>query len=408
MRLRMIPPKRLDIGWRHFAWASLACLLPHRRDTLERRIEARLGDAVVCLSARSALDLLLQALGLPRGSEVLVSAITIPDVARILELHGLVPVAVDVDPRTLMPRREDLEEVRSDRARAVLVAHLFGSRGDLEPVFSFARRHALFLIEDAAQAFEGPATGRHPAADATMLSFGPIKTATALGGGAILVGDQHLRERIRNLRDAAPTQGTGDLARRVARCSLLKALSSPLVFGTAVSLLGPLGVDIDGFLSRSSRSFRNADLVAAIRRRPSGPLLALLDRRLGRFDPAALRAREALGREVVAALPAGVATPGTEVERHTFWLFPVVVADPQAATRILRSEGFYAMREATRLGIIERPSGARGRLGKARRLLDHLLFVPIDPLDGRTSHARLRAALERAVAPTARGTRLLS
>src|SRR3972149_295341 len=54
-------------------------------------------EALVCLSVRSGFDLLLTALGLPPGSEIVVSAVTIPDMVRIIEHHGCVAVPVDVD-----------------------------------------------------------------------------------------------------------------------------------------------------------------------------------------------------------------------------------------------------------------------------------------------------------------------
>ena len=57
----------------------------------------------VFLSVRTALDLLLEAWALPRGSEVLMSAVTIPDMVAIVRHHGLVPVPVDLDMRRLAP-----------------------------------------------------------------------------------------------------------------------------------------------------------------------------------------------------------------------------------------------------------------------------------------------------------------
>src|SRR6266516_7086358 len=61
------------------------------------------GSALACYSVRSGFHLLLSALGLPRGSEVLFSAVTHPDMPRIAEHHGLVPVPVDLDPATMEP-----------------------------------------------------------------------------------------------------------------------------------------------------------------------------------------------------------------------------------------------------------------------------------------------------------------
>ena len=100
---------------------------------------------------RSAFELLLDALALDEGSEILLSAITHPDMARIVSRHGLVPVPVDLDLETLQPRGELLERAVTERTRALVVAHLFGARVDLDEAIAFSRRHGLLLIEDCAQ-----------------------------------------------------------------------------------------------------------------------------------------------------------------------------------------------------------------------------------------------------------------
>jgi hypothetical protein len=78
------------------------------------------------LQVRSGLHLLLSTLSLPRGSEVIVSALNIPDVPAILEHHGLVCVPVDLDLATLGIRADLLPGALSLRTRAILVAHVYG------------------------------------------------------------------------------------------------------------------------------------------------------------------------------------------------------------------------------------------------------------------------------------------
>lgn len=93
------------------------------------------------LSVRTAFDLYLKALELPRGSLVVCSALTIPDMVSIFEEHGLVPLPVDIDPDTLAPEPGALEaEVEryggaADRGqgstgcvRAIYIAHVFGAQ----------------------------------------------------------------------------------------------------------------------------------------------------------------------------------------------------------------------------------------------------------------------------------------
>lgn len=165
---------RIDIALTDLAFAAAATLRPADRPALARVVErlwSEDGDALVCLSARSAFDLVLSALALPDGGEVLLSAVTIPDMVGIIRNHGLVPVPVDVDPDVLAPRADLLERLRTPRTVAVLVAHLFGGRFDPGPVAGFCARHGLPLLEDCAQAFLGRGETGSPSALASFLGF---------------------------------------------------------------------------------------------------------------------------------------------------------------------------------------------------------------------------------------------
>ena len=127
-------------------------------------------EAILSLSVRSGLDLLLTALQLPPGSEVIVSAVTIPDMARIIEHHGLVPVPIDVDAETLQPSVEHLERSITPRTRAIMVAHLFGTHINMEPIVELAKLHNLIVIEDCA---------RHSSANSTRAIPIPIARCSA-------------------------------------------------------------------------------------------------------------------------------------------------------------------------------------------------------------------------------------
>ena len=77
----------------------------------------------------------------------------------------------------------------------MLIAHLFGTRLPLQRFAEKAQDHGLLLWEDCAQAFDGRYAG-HPEADAVMFSFGPIKTATSLGGALLRLRDCELLTRM--------------------------------------------------------------------------------------------------------------------------------------------------------------------------------------------------------------------
>src|SRR3982751_1765425 len=97
-----------------------------------RHLEDEIGPhAIVTLSVRSAWDLMLTAFNLPPGSEVIMSAVSIPDMARIAEAHGLVVIPIDLDPSTMTPRVDLYSRAFNDRTRIVLLAHLLGGSFDI-------------------------------------------------------------------------------------------------------------------------------------------------------------------------------------------------------------------------------------------------------------------------------------
>ena len=117
--------KRLDIGWWDLAVGMARCSLPGNRTSPRAKVEQLwpVDDTVARLSVRSGFDLLLGALDLPRGSEILFSAVTVADMVRIARHHGLTPIPVDLDPATMAPTAKTLHRAMGPGARAVVVAH---------------------------------------------------------------------------------------------------------------------------------------------------------------------------------------------------------------------------------------------------------------------------------------------
>ena len=113
----------------------------------------------------------------PPDSEVLMSAVTIREMAEVVRRNHFVPVPLDVDPRSLTIRPEQVRERTTTRTKALLIAHLFGSRTPLREVASVARNLGLFVIEDYAQAYAASGDRGDPDADVSLFSFGTIKGA---------------------------------------------------------------------------------------------------------------------------------------------------------------------------------------------------------------------------------------
>lgn len=375
----MIPRGTLDIGWGDLLAGLVGCLRTERSARVQRRIEARWSaqdDALACLSVRSGFDLLLQTLALAPGSEVLVSAITIPDMLAIIQQHGLVSIPLDIDPATLSVDAAQVATLTGPRTRAILVAHLFGSRMPLAALLEVARQHGLLVIEDCAQAYDGCYHG-NPASDVSLFSFGPIKTATALGGALVRCKDRALTDQLRLLQAHYPRQSRRTFLRRLLRFALLKLLARPLCLSLFVAACRLRRRDYDQVINRAVRGFGGNDLLRRIRYQPSTALLRLLERRLRRFDPAQVAERGVFARRVLAQL-AAIARPGGAAAVHCHWVLPIQSADPERLIRVLSACGFDATRKASSLTVVA-PLPARPAADpcQARRLLHELVYLPI-------------------------------
>ncbi len=346
----------IDIGWRDLAYAHGACCraIDAKKVTedLERRLSAD-GLAVVCLSVRSGFDAILQALALEPGSQVAMTSITIPHMVELVERHGLrvVPVAIDCASLSVTP--ESLERAITPATRLIVVAHLLGSRIPMAPIVAIATRYGIPIVEDAAQAYQGDAFYGDASSAATMFSFGPIKTATALGGAVMYFRDANLAARVRQVLRVYRPLSRGWYLRRALRFSMAKLLSIRAVFALLVGGCRLLGISYDRMLREWVRGFRGADLLASIRRAPPAPLLATLARRLSQDQIPVVRMRASRGEHLARCL-ASVDRPGRQAHAHTHWVFPILVDDPEAQAQVLANQGFDATPAASTLAELQR------------------------------------------------------
>lgn len=371
--------KRIDIGWLDLLSAAANGLLPGSRSAAAEAVEAAWsadGRGFACLSVRTGFDLVLSALALPAGSEVLISALTIPDMARIIKEHGLTPVPIDLHPGDVSPQAELLETLVTPRTKVLLIAHLLGGRFDPTPYLEFARRHRLVVLEDCAQAFDGNRYRGHVDADVSMFSFGPIKTATALGGGLFRVNDESLLKRLRELQAKYPVQSRWSYLRRVLFYALLHVLGGRIVFGLFFQTCRLFGRDPDQALNGSVRNFPQAEFFQSLRTQPSLPLLKLLKRRITRYRTDDLDPRAARGRLLASLLPAGCC-PGGNANPHTFWVFPVQVANPSAVIAALREAGFDATASNSLRPIEPPPDRPELQPRVACDLLSSAIYLPV-------------------------------
>jgi dTDP-4-amino-4,6-dideoxygalactose transaminase len=152
-------------------------------------------ETIGVANGTDALVLVLDALGIGAGDEVICPSFTFFATAEAIVRRGAVPVFADVDQATYNLDPEDVAARITPRTRAIMPVHLFGRPAPLEELASLG----VPLIEDAAQAFGAPGVAR--TGIASTYSFYPTKNLFALGdGGLVATDDEELASRVRLLR----------------------------------------------------------------------------------------------------------------------------------------------------------------------------------------------------------------
>ncbi len=162
----------------------------------EREAAAYLGtaEAIGVANGTDAIVLVLDALGIGRGDEVVCPSFTFFATAEAIARVGATPVFADIEAGSLNIDPADVERRITPRTKAIMPVHLFGRPAPVEAL----RRFGLPIVEDAAQAFGSPGIATSVA---STFSFFPTKNLFALGdGGLVAVNDPELADRIRMLR----------------------------------------------------------------------------------------------------------------------------------------------------------------------------------------------------------------
>lgn len=148
-----------------------------------------------------ALHLALVALGIGRGDEVIVPAMTYVATANAVTYTGATPVFADVSSETWCLDPDHVAALISPRTVAIIAVHLYGHPADMDRLGAIARRHSLALVEDAAEAPFASCRGRMTGSmgNVAAFSFYSNKVITSGEGGAITTNDELLAQRMRAL-----------------------------------------------------------------------------------------------------------------------------------------------------------------------------------------------------------------
>ena len=194
----------LDSGW---------YLLGKECEAFENEFASYCGvkHAIGCANGLDALKLVVKAMGIGPGDEVIAPANTYIASLIAISANGATPVLVEPDINTYLIDPAKIEEKITSRTKAIMVVHLYGRACEMGNIGAIAKRYGLEVIEDCAQAHGafgggGPETGDSRRVgglgDAAGFSFYPGKNLGCLGdGGAVTTNDDELAKKVRALRN---------------------------------------------------------------------------------------------------------------------------------------------------------------------------------------------------------------
>ncbi|HEY7171369.1 MAG TPA: DegT/DnrJ/EryC1/StrS family aminotransferase [Vicinamibacterales bacterium] len=180
-------------------------------EAFEREFATACGaaHAVGVGTGTDAIALILRALGIGPGDEVITTPLSAAYTALAVLMTGARPVFADIDAERLTIDPAAIAAAVTARTRAILPVHLYGQAAAMDAIAQIASRHALAIVEDCCQAHLATSDGRPVGTIgvAGAFSFYPTKNLAALGdGGAVVTGDADLARRVTRLRNGGQTE----------------------------------------------------------------------------------------------------------------------------------------------------------------------------------------------------------
>ena len=205
----MLPVSRPSIGQEELeqirkvfatGWLGLGSVVFEFENKLKEYLGAN--HVIAVNTGTTALHLALDGYGISEGDEVIVPSLTFCASIQVITALKAIPVFCEIDPRTLSIDIEDITKRITHKTKAIMPVHYCGNVCDMDALLGLAGQHDIFVIEDAAHAFGSSYKGKNVGSfgDATCFSFDPIKMITCGEGGAVVLSDDVIAEKIRRKR----------------------------------------------------------------------------------------------------------------------------------------------------------------------------------------------------------------
>lgn len=237
-------------------------------------------------SGSFSLFLILKALGLQEGDEIILPAFTFYTVPEVISELGLKPIFIDIKQETLNIDISQIENKINDKTKAIIVTHLLGQPVDINEILMLRDKYGIFIIEDCAHSFGAKYENKMVGSlgDATFFSFGIGKPLSTFGGGAVAVRDSQMNTRVRELLKDYPLVSRKDVIKEIIFWIFLNIYINRIVY----TLLGwPLSLIADFFnldLMDIHRKFRKKGDLRLKRCRPTNIQCFLGNKLLKQID----------------------------------------------------------------------------------------------------------------------------
>ncbi|MDD3101656.1 MAG: DegT/DnrJ/EryC1/StrS family aminotransferase [Patescibacteria group bacterium] len=171
----------------------------------EKKLAAYIGSkyAIAVNSGTSGLHLLVRALGIKKGDEVITTPFSFIASANCILYEGAKPIFVDIDPLTLNIDPQKIEKAITKRTKAIITVDIFGHPADWDSILKIAKKYKLKIIEDSCEALGAEYKGRKCGnfGDAAVFAFYPNKQITTGEGGIIVTDNKKISEMCQSMHN---------------------------------------------------------------------------------------------------------------------------------------------------------------------------------------------------------------
>ncbi|MBW7989182.1 MAG: DegT/DnrJ/EryC1/StrS family aminotransferase [Planctomycetes bacterium] len=205
----MLPTSRPSIGEEELkeikkvfdtGWLGLGTTVYEFESKIKEYLNAE--HVIAVNTGTSALHLALDAIGITEKDEVIVPSLTFCASIQVITALKADPVFCEIDINTLNIDIEDVKQRITSKTKAIMPVHYCGNACDMDALLDIGRKRKIFIIEDAAHAFGSSYKDKKIGSfgDITCFSFDPIKNITCGEGGAVVLSDPDIAEKIRKKR----------------------------------------------------------------------------------------------------------------------------------------------------------------------------------------------------------------